>query len=99
MEHRRPSSNTSEVSRHIHQENPDHKVDITNTSILTTEPKWFERGVKEAIYIRANKPTLNRDGGRYMLPPVWHNTIDRRIGPERTRRGTRTAARGAQSSD
>ena len=28
----------------------------------------FERGVKEAIYIRPKVPTLKRDGGRYNLP-------------------------------
>ena len=33
----------------------------------------FERGVKEAIYIRALNPSLNRDGGRYNLPPVSGN--------------------------
>ena len=38
MEHRRPSSNTSEVSRHIHSEKPEHHVNITNTKILTVEP-------------------------------------------------------------
>ena len=27
----------------------------------------FERGVKEAIYIRPKGPTLKRDGGRYNL--------------------------------
>ena len=36
----------------------------------TTEPRWFERGVKEAIYIRALNPSLNKDGGRYDLKPV-----------------------------
>ena len=44
---------------------------MDNTEVLTTEPRWFERGVKEAIYIRALNPSLNRDGGRYNLPPVW----------------------------
>lgn len=28
----------------------------------------FERGVKEAIYIRPKGPTLKRDGGRYNFP-------------------------------
>ena len=35
--------------------------------ILDTEQDYFVRGVKEAIYIRANKPSLNRDGGRFRL--------------------------------
>ena len=39
------------------------------------EPKWFERGVREAIQIRMNNPTLNKDAGRYNLPPIWNNTL------------------------
>ena len=30
--------------------------------MFTTELLWFERGIKEAIYIRVLKPYLNRDG-------------------------------------
>ena len=60
--------------------------------VLTTEPRWFERGVKEAIYIRALNPSLNRDGGRYNLPPVWDNIIKKRVKADRPRRG------GASSS-
>ena len=37
--------------------------------ILEAEPKWFERGVRESIKIRINSPTLNKDAGRYNLPP------------------------------
>ena len=68
-EHRRPSSTTSEVSTHIHTDSPNHTITLENTKILqAVEHKWFERGVKEAIDIRALKPSLNRDGGRYNLP-------------------------------
>ena len=49
--------------------------------------RWFERGVKEAIFIRALNPSLNRDGGRYNLPPVWDNIIKNRVKAERPRRG------------
>ena len=66
-------------------------VELDNTEILTTEPRWFERGVKEAIYFRALNPSLNRDGGRYNLPPVWDNIIKKRVKAERPRR------RGASS--
>lgn len=47
--HRRPSSTTS---KHIHTDSPNHTISLDNTKVLSVEPKWFERGVKEAIYIR-----------------------------------------------
>ena len=80
LEHRRPSSvSSSEVSQHIHVESPGHQVSLDNVRVLTTEPRYFERGVKEAIYIRAHQPSLNRDGGRYKLPGVYTNTIRSRV--------------------
>ena len=81
----------SEVSKHIHQEQPDHGVKLDIADILTVDTKWFERGVKEAIYIRALKPSLNKDGGRYNLPAVWTNIIRSRV------QGTKP--RGPRSSD
>ena len=88
-EHRRPSSISSEVSKHIHTDKPNHKISLDNTRILSVESKWFDRGVKEAIYIRARRPSLNKDGGRYNLPPIWNNIIRKRLGDEdsRKRRG------------
>ena len=35
--------------------------------------------MKEAIYIRAVNPSLNRDGGRYKLPPIWNNITKERL--------------------
>ena len=95
-EHRRPSSTTSEVSKHIHTDSPDHTIMLENTKILEVEHKWFERGVKEAIHIRALKPSLNRDGGRYNLPPIWNNIIKERL--TESAMGT-TSGGGAQSEE
>ena len=78
-EHGRPSTVTSEVSKHIHAATPKHSIELDNTDVLAVEPRWFERGVKEAIYIRAFSPSLNKDGGRYQLPPIWNNTIKRHV--------------------
>ena len=75
MEHRRSSSNTSEASRHINKDCPGHNVDMASVRILDRAPSSFERGIKEAINIRAHKPALNRDGGRYNRPQVWDNTL------------------------
>ena len=78
MEHRRPSSSTSEVSRHIHTTEPGHSIDIANAEILEVEPRWFERGVKEAIHIRTLCPSLNKDGGSYNLSPIWTKLLRNR---------------------
>ena len=75
MEHRRPSSSTSEVSRHIHQDSSGHAVSLESINILDRDPSWTERGVKEAVYIRAHRPALNRDGGRFNLPHIWDNAL------------------------
>ena len=55
-EHWRPSPTTSEVVKHIHRTTRA-SVELENTEILSTESRWFERKVKEAIYIRVlNSP-------------------------------------------
>ncbi|KAI8505434.1 hypothetical protein Bbelb_166230 [Branchiostoma belcheri] len=61
----------SEVSQHIHIESPGHTVDLEGVRILDTEQDYFKRGIKEAIYIRALQPSLNRDGGRYRLQTTF----------------------------
>ena len=35
------------IAKHIHTDQTEHTVELDNTEILTTEPRWFERGVKE----------------------------------------------------
>ena len=65
--------------KHIHTDSPSHTIMLENTKILSMEHNLFERGVKEAIYIRALKPSLNRDGGWHNLPPVWNNIIKERL--------------------
>ncbi len=74
MEHRKPSSTTSEVSHDIHHEEPDHQVDIERVKILAVEPRWFE-----AIYIRTERPFLNKDGGWYNLVTFWNNVLKSRV--------------------
>ena len=61
-EHRRPSTTASEVYNHYHIESPGHFVDLDNIRILDRDSRWFERGVKEAVHIKANKPLPNKDG-------------------------------------
>ncbi|KAH3871425.1 hypothetical protein DPMN_034625 [Dreissena polymorpha] len=48
---------------------------MEDVRILDREPSWFERGIKEAIYIRALRPALNKDGGRYQLSNICGHTL------------------------
>ena len=70
-----PNSTSSEVSNNIHIKYPGHHIDLDEVKILDREPCWFERGVKEAIYIKVNKPTLNKDGGCYKLPGIYESIL------------------------
>ena len=62
LEHKRPSSTCPEVSNHIHIKSPGPYIDLYEVQILDREPSWFERGVKEAIYIKVYKPLLKTTG-------------------------------------
>ena len=52
-----------------------HKIDMDNVEIVDRDSRWFERGVREAIYIRARSPSLNRDLGRHTLPPIYDTLV------------------------
>ena len=47
--------------------------------ILTVDNRKLERGVKETIYIRVMEPSLNKDGGCYLLPALWTNLLKARV--------------------
>ncbi len=78
LEHKRPSTTASEVSNHIHVEFLGQFVDLDNVRILD-KGRWFERGVKEAVHINANEPSLNKDGGRYKLSGVYEAVIRSKV--------------------
>ncbi|KAI8506496.1 hypothetical protein Bbelb_159230 [Branchiostoma belcheri] len=63
-EHCRPSANgySSAIFHHL-QHNQGHSFKLESTDVLDRETRWWERGVKEAIYERMHNPTLNREGG------------------------------------
>lgn len=50
------------VDTHLQQKKysfQDHEVHF-----LDREDSWFERGIKEAMYVKVEWPSLNRGGGR-----------------------------------
>ena len=52
---------------------------VLQVRIWDRDSRWFERGVKEAIHIKANQPSLNKDGGRYKLSGVYEAVIRSKV--------------------
>ena len=52
-----------------------HKISLDNFSIVGREDKNLMRTTKEALYIRVNNPSLNRNIGKYHLPHIWNEVL------------------------
>ena len=58
-----------------HYNTSDHNVTIENFSIVGREDQNLMRNIKEALYIRVNNPSLNRNIGKYHLPHIWDEAL------------------------
>ena len=52
-----------------------HNTTTNNFSIIEREDRDQARTIKEAIYIRVNNPTLNRNVGKYNLSHLWDRVL------------------------
>ena len=52
-----------------------HQVTIDNFNIIGREDQNLSRAIKEALYIRVNNPSLNRNIGKYHLPHIWDEVL------------------------
>ena len=52
-----------------------HMVSTDNFSIVGRENQNLMRTIKEALYIRVNNPSLNRNIGKYHLPHIWDEVL------------------------
>ena len=48
---------------------------IDNFSIIGREDQYLIRTIKEALYIRVNNPSLNKNIGKYHLPHIGDDTL------------------------
>ena len=63
-----------------HARDEGHHFRRDDFSVLSSgDQNWHDRGVKEAIYIRALKPSINRDQGRHSLPPNFDSLLQQHI--------------------
>ena len=58
-----------------HQNITGHDTTIENFIIVGREDQNLIRAIKEAIYIRVNNPSLNRNIGKYYLPHIWDELL------------------------
>ena len=85
----------SAVKHHVHTEG--HYYAPGNVTILDKEDNWHNRGIREAIQIRALKPGLNRDQGRVKLPGCYDDIINEFIAPGSRRKVEASRARQGPS--
>ena len=52
-----------------------HSVSIDNLNIVGKEDQNLKRAIKEALYIRVNNPSLNRNIDKYHLPHIWDEAL------------------------
>ena len=58
-----------------HYNTTGYSTTIENFSIVGREDQNLIRAIKEAIYIRVNKPSLNKNIGKYHLPHIWDEVV------------------------
>ena len=52
-----------------------HQVTIENFNIVGREDQNLSRANKEALYIRVNNPSLNKNIGKFHLPHIWDEVL------------------------
>ena len=58
-----------------HSNTSGHSVTIDNFSIVGSEDQNMKRAIKEALYIRKNNTSLNKNIGKYHLPHIWDEVL------------------------
>ena len=52
-----------------------HNINIENFSIVGREDQNLKRAIKEALFIRVNTPSLNKNVGKFHLPHIWDEVL------------------------
>ena len=71
-EHQKPPSPIFD-----HYNTSGHNININKFTIVGREDQNLTRTIKEAILIRVNDPSLNRNVGKYHLPHIWDEVLHR----------------------
>ena len=58
-----------------HHNTTGHEVSLDNFTIVGREDNNIARNIREAIFIRVNDPSLNRNIGKFQLPHIWDEVL------------------------
>ena len=58
-----------------HYNTTGHKISIENFDTVGREDQKLMRTIKEALYIRIDDPSLNRNIDKYHLPNIWDKVL------------------------
>ncbi|KAG8434278.1 hypothetical protein GDO86_012598 [Hymenochirus boettgeri] len=76
-QHRRANSSGQDSAVYLHLKDKGHTFEDCNVNILAKERDWFKRGVKEAIYVKIKKPSLNREPKHKHLVSLYDDNFCR----------------------
>ncbi len=68
--------NSSIKQHHITTGHPLPSVNDNGVKVIGREVNSFKRKVKEAIFIKTNDPVLNRNVGKFNLPPIYDQLFE-----------------------
>ena len=60
---------------YFYQTRTGHITTVEGFNLVDREGHILARTIKESIYIRVNKPTLNRNIAKYNLPHIWDKIL------------------------
>ena len=60
---------------HLHTTITGHPISPECFTIVDREVQGLTRNIKEAMYVKVNDPSLNRNLGKFQLPQVWDNIL------------------------
>ena len=60
---------------HEHYNTTGHEVSLDNFSTVGRDNQSMTGTIREAMLIRVNDPSLNRNIGKYQLPPIWDEVL------------------------
>ena len=52
-----------------------HNITLESFSIVEREDQSLSRWIREALFIRVNNPSLNKNIGKYRMPHIWDEVL------------------------